>query len=170
MKRISSLKKKNQSGYTMLELLLVLGIIIALAAIMIYAFLSRVNKQSSLQTSVAQVSNIVTAERAAVQQQGAIIIFSSPAEAAPLLTFGLQEQIAQNQKTANPWGGDYEVKDIAGTGQFTVSMDNVPSNVTKGTDYSSFEKLMSRIGEGSGTTDVTCKATGNTISCNFDNQ
>lgn len=169
MKIRSLQNKKNQSGYTMLELLLVLGIIISLTAIMLYAFLSRANKQSAIETAVAQVGNIVAAERAAVQQQKEIIPFKDKDGAGKLVTFGLQQQIAQNPEKANPWGGNYVVGPAEEPGQFQVSMGNIPSSIIKG-DYDNFVKLLSRLGEGTGSTVAECTSTGSTIACSFDNQ
>lgn len=170
-------KRKDQSGYTMLELLLVLGIIIALAAIMIYAFLSRVNKQSAMNSSSAQVSNIVTSERSAVERQGQIIAFSDQTTAQTLVTYGLQEQIAQDPTHANPWGGGYVVAN-GSNGQFTITINGLPSNMTKtdGSGYQTFTEELSRLGEGSGIANSgkgatnECTATGNSITCTFDNQ
>jgi type II secretory pathway pseudopilin PulG len=164
-------KRKNQKGYTMLELLLVIGIIIALASIMIYAFLSRANKQAGIDTAAAQVSNIVISERASVRENGKIIAIDSDTAGQPLLTFGLQERIANTSTTANPWGGSYVVASIGG-GQFTVQLNGLPKDmVGKTTQYQNFVNMIQRLGEGDQDKSGTkCTQTGNAITCTFDNQ
>ncbi len=170
-------RKKKQDGYTMIELLLVIGIIIALAAIMLYAFLSRANKQTAIHTAASQVANIHSAESGASTRGGGPVAFTTASDATPLQGYGMEAQIAKSPTTANPWGGSYSVTVNDGAGTYTIQLQNVPSDITdkSGPYYNEFINLLDRQGEGAATaagraSASNCKVVGkNEIDCTYDN-
>ena len=140
--------KRKQGGYTMLELLLVIGIIIALTSVMIYALLSRANKQSAFTQAGAQVAQIANSERNAISTSG-----QGFTDIKKLGQYGLSQDIANNSDHSNPWGGSYTTADNS-DGTFTVTASNIPSDL--GDNYQRFIHQISLIGEqtGSGSQEI----------------
>lgn len=165
MNNLQQLRQRKQGGYTMLELLLVIGIIIALTSVMIYALLSRANKQSAFTQAGAQVAQIANAERNAISTSGAGFVAIDG-----LGQYGLSQDITTNATHSNPWGGAYDVADNS-DGTFKVTASNVPADMSKG--YDRFIHQISTIGEQTasqgGQAQGQCKPDGNTITCTFDN-
>ena len=182
-------KKTKQSGYTLIELLLVIAIIIALTALMVYALVSRANKQANIHETAAQVSAIVTANRQWITREGGTAMTTKGKDAwAYFRNYGLSSKISlMKGVNSNPFGGDYVfsgniVKAGGGTGIFTIEITNVPASLipvpkTKKTAASGNGTLVNAIlrmtlaGHTSATDAPTplCKSdAANTITCTFD--
>lgn len=164
--------RTKQAGYTMIELLLVIAIIIGLTSVMIYALASRANKQAAIHECAAQVANIVVAERSFIQRDPAVAIANSDLSA--LKPYGLDSKIADLKgKSTNPWGGDYTLG-MPKTGQFIVTIVDVPTSIV--TNYQTLQNSIQRLTEHDTTADDAsasakgaCSADTNTITCTFDN-
>lgn len=169
MKNFKLLNKKNrkQNGYTMIELLLVIGIIIALTAVMLYALLSRANRQAAFTQAGSQVAQVANAERSLIAVQGAPIV---GADLTGLASYGVTGKIVkdtQSAATANPWGGPITVANN-GDGNFSVVLGGLPSGLSE-EQYSSFVKQASAMGDDVAQSPPACSYANNSITCKYAN-
>lgn len=140
MKNLKIINKSKQAGFAMIEILLMIGVLIALTAVMVYALYGKVSRQSKVQTASEQMVQIASSVRAYIRsnQHGTVVkcmdkgcLNTNPTDDMALLGgYGLEQSISDHSATANPWGGPYTVNAKsapAPANTFQVKMSNLPA-------------------------------------------
>lgn len=128
------LNKSKQAGFAMIEVLLMIGVLIALTAVMVYALFAKVSRQSKVQTASEQMVQIASSVRAYAKSNAAFchangcltgtteqlenqkyivgdvtVKKNSDQNMTILGAFGLEQKLSDQSLMANPWGGAYTV-------------------------------------------------------------
>jgi type II secretory pathway pseudopilin PulG len=117
-------KRKGERGFTLVEFLVVLGLIFVLVAVLAMAAY-----KSTQRTRVSRAkSEVMTVVAAAEDWGGNKAKKFSGISMKQLADSGLLSSDLANTKYLNPWGGKYSIK-ASGTGNttFTITVDGVPT-------------------------------------------
>ena len=164
--------QSKQSGYTLIELLLVIAIIIALTAVMIYALVGRAERQSAIHQCATAVSQIVIAQRAYNAMDPAEAQIAGSDTFAILKGYGVDSRIVDhNGIKINPWTGDYSFTAPV-SGEFTVSVTGLPDGVEKDKSLTVAIQSMTdhdtKADAGGAKDKTVCKGKKGTLTCTFD--
>ncbi len=158
----------REKGIMLLELLLTIGIIIVITSVMVFAIYSKISGSSKENMALQDMMKIVAAGQLALQsnKEACTAPMGSPDrkkcgllsehEGGPsgeeqrfawLAHYQLESRLASNPLTANPWGGNYEVRFSSSHPNYIeVGIGRLPASVLKENQLNSLIHSMNQRG------------------------